>query len=79
MMNDFRYLGGDLSDADLRGADLSLANVTKVNLSNANLEGAFTTDNISFKGSTATSKEEHSKVAGIHQGLETQVTSIFIL
>ncbi|KAL6131505.1 hypothetical protein ACLB2K_069880 [Fragaria x ananassa] len=46
--------GADLSDADLRGADFSLANVTKVNLSNANLEGAFTTGNTSFKGSTIT-------------------------
>ncbi|KAK9913590.1 hypothetical protein M0R45_037401 [Rubus argutus] len=44
--------GADLSDADLRGADFSLANVTKVNLTNANLEGAFTTGNTSFKGST---------------------------
>ncbi|PRQ49286.1 putative pentapeptide [Rosa chinensis] len=28
-MNDIRYPGADLSDADLRGTDLSLANVTK--------------------------------------------------
>lgn len=46
--------GADLSDVDLRGADFSLANVTKANLTNANLEGALTTGNTSFRGSTIT-------------------------